>query len=183
MEWQGLIKEFSLFTVAAGAIAWLVQRIAVRVFDRDLEKFKADLSKVAFEHQVVFQKLHEKRADVIGELYSLMVKSEWATNTYVNIYEKPGEKSRPEKAKDAWDALRELYRYFDLHRLYLPENVCSLIDKYIEALWEPTRALSLSEAIDDDSGKKWSESYLKTKNDLPPMKKAVEEEYRKIIDP
>ncbi len=55
---------------------WYLGRTLISsVLAKDLEKFKADLQQAGIEHQILFSKLHEKRATVIAELYKLLVEA------------------------------------------------------------------------------------------------------------
>ncbi|KPL96897.1 hypothetical protein BCT19_17015 [Vibrio splendidus] len=41
-------------------------------YELELEKYRDELSKLSFEHQFKFQRLHERRVDVISQTYSLL---------------------------------------------------------------------------------------------------------------
>lgn len=69
-------------------LKWFVKSLIEKMLAKDLERFRASLNSeanstierlkhelqlVSLEHQVRFSKLHEKRAEVIAELYGLLV--------------------------------------------------------------------------------------------------------------
>jgi len=72
-------------TVILGVAAWLIKTALTSKLtqeteafkarlkadgDAEIEKLKHSLEKVAVEHQVRFSKLHEKRAEIIADLYA-----------------------------------------------------------------------------------------------------------------
>lgn len=50
----------------------------------DVERVKADLTKLNAEHTVRFTSLHAKRAEVVAKLYSLLVKASWAAESFLS---------------------------------------------------------------------------------------------------
>src|SRR5215469_2717812 len=90
--WQQIIATV-LATVGGGSVAlaaaaWLTKTLVSNRLALDAEKFKIEikanadaeierlknsLQMAALEHQVRFSKLHEKRADVIREVYERLV--------------------------------------------------------------------------------------------------------------
>jgi len=88
INWQDLITTVGVITGSGsallGAAAWLIKTVLqdrlardADVFkkqlradaDTEIERLKASLQMVAVEHQILFSKLHERRAEVIAELY------------------------------------------------------------------------------------------------------------------
>jgi hypothetical protein len=92
--------------------------------DVETEKLKASLSVSAAEHQVKFSGLHAKRADVIAEVYRLLVDAHWATASFASPFEIAGEPTKHEKYAAALGAMSTFSQYFDRHRIYLPEHLC-----------------------------------------------------------
>ena len=88
--------------------------------DTAIERLKADLQRAAFEHQVRFSKLHEKRAEVIAQLYKYLAETTWAIEDFVQPFE--GEPSRKEKYDPTWNKIVECYRFLDQHRIYYSEH-------------------------------------------------------------
>ena len=61
---------------------------------RDLEQLRSDLNRAALEHQVQFSKLHEKRAEVLAELYTRLVSAMWAMETAASPMQWTGDPSK-----------------------------------------------------------------------------------------
>ncbi len=88
INWQEIITTLGVTTSVGvpllGAAAWLIKTVLnqglardAEVFrtqlradaDKEIERLKNSLQMVAVEHQVRFSKLHEKRAEIMAELY------------------------------------------------------------------------------------------------------------------
>ena len=93
--------------------------------DAAIEHIRNTLQLQAIEHQVRFSRLHEKRASVIAELYGHLVEALWEAESFLSPMQWAGDPKMKEKYELAMNKFVELYRYFDKHRIYLPEEVCT----------------------------------------------------------
>ena len=88
--WQSLLLAIGGNADLLIVLGWLARSFGTQLLSKDLEKFKTSLSTasteaserlkhdlqiVAHEHQVRFSKLHERRAEVITNLYALLVEA------------------------------------------------------------------------------------------------------------
>ncbi len=155
-----------------------------------LEGVKADLQKVNSEHAVRFTSLHAKRAEVVAELYALLVEGLWAAEDFLAVLEYAGEPPKSEKMKTALDALVRAYRYFDKHRVFLPENVCDSIEK----LSKDTRQLMIKFGVhlrSDESTmpdhairnklEAWTKGYESITTEIPKARRLLERELRILL--
>lgn len=102
----------------------------------EVEKLRSQLSIAAAEHNVRFSKLHEKRAEVIAELYGLLAKARSALTSFVS-----GEDSAfvdeplpwQERENAAGKALRDLDDMFGPNRIFVPKSVAEKIDQIRQA--------------------------------------------------
>lgn len=67
--------------------------------DVEIEKLKSQLSIAASERQVRFSRLHEKRADIIADVYASLKTLMNALANYVKPFEFGGEEPRSERGK------------------------------------------------------------------------------------
>ena len=143
--WQTIILAVTGNTLVLGVLGWLFKSLIGKLLAQDLERFKASLASetataveclkhelqiVAVEHQIRFSKLHEKRAEVIAELYGLLVKLHRATSSFVHPIEFKGEPTKREKYEIAWKTMGEFNQFLDEHRIYLPESICKQLEKF-----------------------------------------------------
>jgi hypothetical protein len=95
--------------------------------DKELERLRADLRIVAFQQETTFAKLHEKRAEVIAELYAKLVIVHSAMQDLLNPLEMDGEANRERKEKTAAEAGNDFSSYYSRHRIFFEEQLCSLL--------------------------------------------------------
>ncbi len=139
-NWQEVITRLGGEAMFLAAAAWLVKALVSHRLARDADKFKTQLQAdanaeiarsktslqmVALEHQVRFSKLHERRAEVIAELDRLLQE----TTRVAKMFIYTEQRNRSEDLR-AGQKVFELYSFIDLHRIYLPDSVCALLDNF-----------------------------------------------------
>ena len=99
-----------------------------------------------------------------------------------------GEPSKNEKYEDAMNMLGEFFRFFDLHRIYIPENICSLIEEFIDKLRSPTIGLGIYFSIENPNEETlkekmniWHKAWNEAKEDVPVARREIEREFRVIL--
>ena len=154
--------------------------------DTAIERLKADLQRAAFEHQVRFSKLHEKRTEVIAQLDKYLAETTWAIEDFVQPIE--GEPSRKEKYVPTWNKIVECLRFLDQHRVYLPESFCNKLEKFITYLRKLTDKVCVYERIDDPKPetrqKKWEileQAWESVTQEIPAARQALQQEFRQIL--
>ena len=80
--------------------------------DIESERLRSQLSIAATEHQVKFSSLHDKRAEVIAELYGLLVQAHWDAGSFISPVEFGGEPTKKEKYVTAMNAIADFFRFF-----------------------------------------------------------------------
>lgn len=170
--------------------AWLSKEQISAWLNKDLEHVKADLQRLSTEHSVRFTKLHEKRAEVIAEHYSLLAQTMWAAEDFLAMFESTGEPSKREKSVTAHRQISETYRYFDRHRIYLPTRVCTALDQLLTQIRQPVIHFSVflhwddSELQDHTARQKieaWTKGYATLKETIPAARAVLEVEFRVLL--
>ena len=102
-EIENIIAFLGGSTILIGAVAWLAKTIVSQGLSKDLAVFKTELQqKSSIEIQKV-SVLHSKRAEVIAELYRLLVEYIGAAESYASPVEYGGEDTKDEKSKKLGD--------------------------------------------------------------------------------
>ncbi len=137
-----------------------------------------------------FEKLHEKRALVIEQLYIRIVKVEQAFVSLLKPFQGVGELFEDEKRKVAAESFNELANYLIEHRVYFDERLAQdlerLIDKFLKIFNDYDFSRTLRQYKED------KESYRKSfevsrgawdelSRDFPIIRQSIEKEFRKII--
>jgi len=186
-------------------LGWLARSLGSQVLAKDLEKFKAELSaassattehlkhelqRAALEHQVRFSKLHERRAEVIAELYGLLVEAHWASQSFISLAEWSGEPSKQEKYVAAINKTAEFYRFFDKNRIYLPEALCRQLEQFFRNI--RSKVIEFGVYVTHDTGhgpphftkekmEVWIKAHEYFEKEIPGARAALEAELRGIL--
>ncbi len=186
-------------------IGWLSKSLVSQILEKDIEGFKAllksesdsalqqlshNLEKSTIEHQVRFSKLHEKRAEVIAELYSLLVQAYWDISSFTSPVELAGEADKKEKYVTAMNASADFYGYFEKHKIYLPEKLCSQVDGFAQEMRKKAIGFGVYVKYDDKAmpdstyekkHQKWIEAWEYFDKHAPEARSVLENELRNIL--
>jgi hypothetical protein len=105
---------------------------AVRLqYSGELERLRDQLSRLTFEHQTRFSKLHDRRADAIDGLYKRLVRTSGAFHQLLIS----GEEDVAAKS-NAGKAAQDFVDFFGEHRLYLEPELLSALGDFDAVLRE-----------------------------------------------
>lgn len=148
------------------------------------EERKHFLQLQAMEHQVKFSNLHQKRAEVIAELYRRLVEAFLAGKLFVSPF--GGEPSKQAHALDARSKMRECNLFFELNRIYLPQPLCTSLEKFIADIGLLIMEFDMSLEPEDSDARKhkrkvWFKAYEAFDKDIAIARLALEAEFRTIL--
>ena len=69
MDWTTFLSQLALSGATLSCVAWLIKVLVSHQLGRELEVFKRKLEEEADQGRIRFSKLHERRAEVIENLY------------------------------------------------------------------------------------------------------------------
>jgi hypothetical protein len=113
-------------------LGFLARSIFVHYLSKDIERHKAELVRATHEHQIRFNKIYEKQAEVIAELYRRLVQAHRLLGP-VRMAKNftPEYREAVDSAFAAyWDALR----YFDDNAIYFEEGVFHKVKDFSAAM-------------------------------------------------
>lgn len=96
--------------------------------DVEVERLRSQLSITANEHNILFSKLHEKRAEVIAETYSLLRSLYEAVSEYVKPFVPVGDKPKEEKYQNILDAFKSFRAYYPKKQIFIPKSTTEKIN-------------------------------------------------------
>ncbi len=130
--------------------------------DRELESLKNALQRTAFEHQVVFARLHEERAVAIRNLHSQMLDLFHAVEGAVTPSQGPEfYEKRVEQAKHAASLAVEFRGSFERQKLYLSQDLSDQISQFVIELYQFNLRfkLEMDLALSPDPQEKYGEEH------------------------
>jgi len=186
--WQALLVGFGGNAALLLVITFLGRSLIGNFLTKDIEKFKGDLQLAAIEHEIRFSKLHEKRAEVLADLYKLLVAATWETASFASPWEFAGELDKKQKYQKAMNAIAEYFRFFDQHRIYIPQELCASLEAFAQGLRSPTIGFGVylpfefpNERTAEEKFKAWDKAWESVQTDIPQLRRALEAEFRKLL--
>ena len=205
INWQDLLLTVGGGTGASFAIAYLLKSIINHGLTRDIETFKArlqadatkeaenlkhSLEKIAVEHQVRFANLHAKRAEVIAEIYTKMVDAEQKGQRFAYVEGYEDRLARQEAYSETMTTIVELYYFIEKRRIYLPENVCSLLKSFVDTvrksvigmnIFAPLEPAAHNPQVFEQKMKVLLDVNEAFEKSIPAAREALEKEFRSIL--
>lgn len=195
---EEVIKSLGIISIGSISIASLVAFLGKSYFkwqlrlrtaefqarlNNETELFKANLNIESAKFQVQFTKLHEDRALIIKQMYEYVVKLEEELFTYLNL------KSNNES--ELIESYNTLLKYHKNNEIVFEEEISSLVYDLIFAFKECWVDYSIHLNFGDwhylelDQKKEKAEfsknAREKFKTDIPKLKKALRDEFRKLL--
>ncbi len=199
-----LITILGGFAIFAGALAWLLKSIITHFLNKDVENYKSRLTAEATrelehlksqlqisakENEVRFSKLHEKRAEVLSELYFLLDEANEAIQQFdINLKYKDShniDKALIESSnKKARQSCMTALNYYRKYQLYLSKELSKSIEKFVFAIAEPS-ARHTAYVEGDESAKEGLtgaiEKWKAESSQVPELLEKIAHEFRLIL--
>ncbi len=102
--------------------------------DVEIEKLKSEFSIAAAKNQFRFSKLHEKRAEIIAEVYASLGEAITCLMEYTKAFEPVGGASREERRKSAVDAGNGFAKLYAAKQIFIPESTATKLDEINQEL-------------------------------------------------
>ncbi|PFV45510.1 hypothetical protein [Bacillus thuringiensis] len=168
------------------------------ILNQQTEHYKAELQRINNKHQITFSKLHADRAEIIKDLYKIIVKLERSSLDLLSpqgivnntIDETIDESIMREFVIKAAQHTNVLYDEYKINQIYFSEDICKLIESIIVHM--QVIGSYLSDYPPNDIGQELKGSIPiqeRTKEivahriseEIPKLKKNLEFEFRKLL--
>jgi len=181
-----IASDLGIFAIAAFFIQKLIEKSA----NKRLEEFKSTLSVLQSKQT----SLHNKRLEIIEELYSKLVELNNSMAILTNPLKqtnKDFEEYEKELTENASSSYNSFNSFYQKNKIYFNENTNKIIDEILNgfhtAFWDynqfnfykNTGVTDREEII--KSRKKMMDSYKSVKDEIPKVRKKLEEEFRKLL--
>jgi len=155
---------------------------------RELTHLKSTLELSAFEHQTRFSRLHEKRAEIIGNLYGKTVDLHKSVSDFVSWFPSVDDQTKEKKLQLLWNTVDIFVEYFEKHAIYFDRDSCESIVRLKEKLSKACSHLAFfvrereAIALDDDQLlEEWNNAMSILEQEIPVIKNALEESFRGLL--
>lgn len=159
--------------LAVTIVGWsitLVVLVANIVFtviqSRKIERLKADFRKEVIEYEVKFGKFHERRVEVIEELYLKLLKAQGSLASITSFLQfVPQDRDKKEYEKEqyglAYTEFAEFRNFFLTAKLYLGSEEVALIDEMDKHLVKTWAELHTKLVVEKQSEERGMELWIK----------------------
>ena len=150
-----------------------------------IEEVKLETAKELHRFQITSSGLLKKRAEVIEELYHLIVDTEETFGRFVGFAEDNPTKDK--LRKEGGSLLYEFLRKYKKNRIYFSEEVCEKLKSYSDSISEVIMPFSFALTIQIEEGhfKDFTNQWIKSNEDynkkIPKVRKTIEEEFRRLL--
>lgn len=179
-----VLKFVSSIVAITGLLGYIARNIIKLVIDKDLERFRNELKMTVFEHQIVYSKLHNDRAEVIRELYTKITRMERAMNDLA-VY------ATEEKVEKALDKVLDAKYYFEENKIFFEPEVSNTVEEiigathnaYFEVIWNYEHQLHEihDERTREQTLNKWLGGWKRIKDKVPELKNELETKFRDLL--
>ena len=172
IDWTALLTSLGISGIFLSTLAWLLKTIITHQLANDVEKFKRELQ---FE-QIRFSRLHERRAEVIHELYKKIIHLRRLFHLLKTENQDLKDIEDSRAANEIFEALIQMNFYFGENALYFPQ---AIRDKYSEVftkgIQKPIVAIGMMDEIDTFQKLKPEDRVYLRNGMLPLLKKELVE--------
>jgi hypothetical protein len=185
-------------------VAWLGKRLIAHMLEIEQRKLEAKLrlqadlelervrevSAIAkSEHEIMLSRLQDRRARVIGALYTKLVMAKQRTQVYV-MYTPPQPQVKIQMQEKAWDAIEEATTFFAKHRVWLPKDSSNAVENFTQRLlalhyqrtvYDPNQRGSAE--FEQERDRSLREAWNAIQEILPAALESLTDELRGLLDP
>ena len=155
---------------------WLGKIWAERLLSRE----SARLEKEAFEHQLLFKRVYEKRAEILEQLYKLIVKLEKSLSDQLD----PNSYTRSPETHDRMvKSNLEFERFYTDNKIYFSPYLCELLDDFSKNVYNLMFKSTTEgwQKEDRELMELQEENWVILNKKIIPLKQNIENEFRSIL--
>lgn len=159
----------------------------------EISKFQADLNFLKTRENFKFTKLHEKRMEVLENVYKYLNEAQQHLQSYVTPLKQVPVDSAFEQFDDSLNenfrnAHNKFISYYSDNKIYLDEEIETLIDEYLTETTEVYNDYfenhflrKLGDNFNQESFKKAAFAYKKIPDKVIPIKRKIELKFKKLL--
>jgi len=197
-------------------VAWLGKKLISQMLDREMANHKANLDRQLasheaqlraaveleiervravgaiskIEHEVMFRRLQDRRANIIAALYGKLAYAARMTNEYVGTHSSERSPETIAAQKAAIDANRDILFYMDKQKIWLPKECCEKVDAFTGELINiavTRQVFNLERHGTENFYEQRSNELLRiwdaVQKKVPAALEALAQEFRILVDP
>lgn len=157
---------------------------------KESQRLRHSLELAATEHRVRFTRFHERRAEVVADVYAKLVEASWEMGRFVSFIDYQSDPPKEQKYIDAMNSTAEAFRFFDRNRLFLSKKAADLIDSLTGDMRNAMNAFGVHVQLSaqpcdaqfrDEKLQAWIKAQEFFAKDLPRLRKELEAELQRLL--
>jgi hypothetical protein len=198
MNWLAVFENIGIFAIGSGLLVWLFRSLISQALARDIEgykvklatehsvaieKLKADLRAAAFEHETRFARLHERRVEILAELYKKLAITEDSFIDVLHPVQRGSKEDHNKRIRDAQVGAIKFFEFFNENRVFLDEDVCELIVTLREKLRRTSAGFAGAFGYEDmtPNAQEWADTRKLFLAEVPPLRTQIDARVRKML--
>ncbi|MBL8511296.1 MAG: hypothetical protein JNM52_06590 [Betaproteobacteria bacterium] len=151
----------------------------------EIERLRSQLSISAIEHEVRFSRLHEKRAEIIAETYSLLKLLFVRFGDYVKVFELAGDLPNETRRKLAAEAHQNFRSYYGTKLIFFPKTTAAKLEdidlQLVKTFNEFVLGVEMTEGRGGGGVEKWMQIFDRVDGEIKTALSELEDEFRKLM--
>jgi|SRR3990172_5375634 len=196
--WTELLKFFGGSVLLLAAVAWLIRSLIRHFLSKDVEKYKFDLRREAdkelaaikaslnidaLTHQIRFSKLHERRAEIVEQLYKKIVALETASACLEVECQFDDYKKLKETADTLIDKYFEIHLFIENNKIYFSEDLSDAIKDFNSLYFD--LSIGIRYQSKPDNKEEFIKAFQKERDKVGSqnkrLKMIIETDFRKLL--
>lgn len=186
--WKIILISVGGNAALLAAVAFFSKTLVRHLLDKDIETFKKSIELKAFEHQIVFSRVHEKKVEILSNIYVAFKEVFFKAQDFSSIITFKGEPSQDQKRKALAEAAQSFGNLFEKHKIWLPSELSDKIEHSFKELIKPVKDFIFADFVsrDDpsylrDKYQKWVLAHEQYNKEVPAIILDLENEFRREI--
>ncbi len=196
--WAEVIKFVGGSVVLLAIAGWLIRTIIQHFLARDIEQYKFDIRKQgeveleklraalkieAVTHEITFSKLHNRRAEIIEELFKKLVAFDDSASSLMVEFDMDDSEELREKADKFIDIYHDFQKYAEQNQIYFSEELCKLIAALHSEVFDQSIRVTYQTTPHslDDLKKVFSKEKPSIQSRTEQIKLKIKEEFRELL--
>lgn len=173
-------------TAVVAVLVFALKKFFESVIAKDLEKYKSELQIKNLEHQIRFSFYHNRKAEVISEFYSNLIRTIRVIEDLVRPF-RIGDPGLTKLKEESANNLNQLSSHYFEHRIFFDDDIIPKIESILGDVKESFIEFNIAQPDDqikhgeDHDPKLWINSYRRVKNKVRPLLTELEVRFKKIF--
>jgi hypothetical protein len=151
-----------------------------RTYGEEIERIRSQLQKNAFEHQTRFTWYHQRKAELIANVYSLLNDVSEHVTEMVSPVQYGGERQAAHAQKTI-DLYNKLASEYYGQKIFLEKDICEKIEAILKSIKKAISDFRLSQDPAIRMRELWGEAYKTMDKAVPPLRAELEETFRVML--